>query len=83
MDHVVHLIWNFILKHDNWVTVTHIPGIINEKADIESRKHETRTEWMIKQKYFEKIIKSLNFKPTVDLFATRLNSQLPHFITEA
>ena len=83
MDHVVHLIWNFILKHDNWVTVTHIPGIINEEADIESRKHETRTEWMIKQKYFEKIIKSLNFKPTVDLFATRLNSQLPHFITEA
>ena len=36
---------------------------------------------MINQKYFEKIIKSLNFIPTVDLFATRLNTQLPHFIS--
>ena len=39
MDQVVHLIWNFILKHDNWVTATHIPGIFNDEADIESRKH--------------------------------------------
>ena len=37
----------FILKHDNWVTVTHIPGIFNEEANIESRKHKARTEWMI------------------------------------
>ena len=36
---------------------------------------------MINQKYFEKIKKSLNFIPTVDLFATRLNTQLPHFIS--
>ena len=70
MDQVVHMIWKFILKHDNWVTATHIPGIFNEEADLESRKHETRTEWMINWKYFEKIIKSLNFKPTVDLFST-------------
>ena len=81
IDQVVHLIWNFVLKHDNWVTATHIPGIFNEEADIESRKHETRTEQMINLKYFEKIIKSLNFKPTVDLFAARLNTELPHFIS--
>ena len=77
---MVHLIWNFILKHDNWVTVTHIPGIFNEEADIESKKHETRTRWMINQKYFEKTIKILNFKPTVD-FVTRINTQLPHFLS--
>ena len=81
MDQVKHLIWNFILKHDNWITVTHIPGIFNEDADIESRKPETRTEWMINRKYFERIIKCFNFKPTVDLFATRLNNQLPHIIS--
>ena len=40
-DQVVHLKWNFILKH-NWVTATHISciAIINEEADIDSRKHE-------------------------------------------
>ena len=81
IDQVVHLIWNFVLKHDNWVTATHIPGIFNEEADIESRKHETRTEQMINWKYFEKIIKSLNFKPTVDLFSTRLDTKLPHSIS--
>ena len=81
MDHVVYLIWNFILKHDNWIPVTHIPHVFNEEADIESRKNETRREWMINRKYFEKIMKSLNFKPTVDLFATKLNTQLPHFIS--
>ena len=81
MDHVVHLIWNFILKHDNWITATQIPGIFNEEADIDSRKNKTRTEWLMNWNYFKKIIKSLNFKPTIDLFATRLNTQLPHFIS--
>ena len=81
MDQMVLLIWNFILYHDNWVTENHIPGIFNEEADIESRKHETRTKWIINQTYFEKIIESLNFKPTVDLFATKINTQLPHFIS--
>ena len=71
----------FILRHDNWVIATHISGIFNEEADIESRKHETRTEWTINRKYFEKIIKCFNFKPTVDLFATRLNTQRLYFIS--
>ena len=67
--------------HNNCITATQFPGILNEEADIESRKHETRTEWMINQKYFKKIIKRLNFRSTVDLFATRLNTQLPRFIS--
>ena len=77
MNQVVHL-WNFILRHNSWVTTTHIPGILNEEADIESRKHETRTEWIINQKYFEKI---KYFKPSFDLFVTRLKTQLPHFVS--
>ena len=54
--------------------LTHIPAKLNEAADIESGKHEARTKWIINRKYFEKIIKSLKFKPTVDLFATRRNT---------
>ena len=77
MNQVVH-VWNFILRHNSWVTTTHIPGILNEEADIESRKHETRTEWIINQKYFEKI---KYLKPSFDLFATRLKTQLPHFVS--
>ena len=81
MDQVVNLVWNFILKLVNWVTSTHIPGIFNGKADIESRKHATSTKWMINRKSFEKIIKCLNFKQNVDLFATRRNTQISHFIS--
>ena len=51
------------------------------ESDIESRKPENRREWMINRKYFEKIIKCLNFKQTADLFATRLKNELPHFIS--
>ena len=36
---------------------------------------------MINRNYLEKIIKRLKFKPTVDLFAARLNTQLPHFMS--
>ena len=36
---------------------------------------------MINQKYFGKIIKCLNFEPTVDLIATILDTKLPHFIS--
>ena len=35
LNQVVHLIWNFILKHDNWVTMVHITGVLNEEADID------------------------------------------------
>ena len=41
----------------------------------------TSAEWMINQKYFGKIIKCLNFEPTVDLIATILDTKLPHFIS--
>ena len=75
MDQVVHLIWNFILKHDNWVTATHIPGIFND-----SKKHETRTEWMINRKYFEKILKSLNFKILKQLLTYLPQDSTPNFL---
>ena len=35
LNQMVHLTWNFILKHDNWVTMVHIPGVLNEEADID------------------------------------------------
>ena len=36
---------------------------------------------MLNKDDFEYITQRLKFKPTVDLFASRLNSQLPHFIS--
>ena len=36
---------------------------------------------MINRRCFGKIIKCLNFKPTVDLIATIIDTKLPHFIS--
>ena len=48
-------------------------------ADEESRKSETRTEWMLNRNVFNKILKDLDFEPSIDLFASRINNQLHRF----
>jgi len=53
MDKVVHKIWEWAIERENWLTVTHIPGILNVEADKESREAETRTEWKLNKKTFE------------------------------
>ena len=81
MDNEVHLIWEFICTQNNWVTATHIPSVFNEDADRESRKQELRTEWMLNRSDFHYFTKKPNVSPSIDLFASRLNTQLPEFIS--
>ena len=81
MDREVHKIWEWAQFNDNWVTATHIPGILNTEADKESRQQETRTEWMLNKTSFKNIQKELSFFPNIDLFASRLNKQVPCFIS--
>ena len=77
MDNEVHLIWEFISTQNNWLTPTHILGLFNEDADRESRKQKLRTEWMQNRRDFHYVTKKLNAPPSVDLFASRLNTQAP------
>ena len=64
-----------------WITASYIPGKEKYDADAESRKKQTELEWMLNQKSFTKIIFKFQFQPQVDLFASRLNAQLPVFIS--
>ena len=80
-DNEVHLIWEFISTQNNWLTATHIPGVFKEDADRESEKQELRTEWMLSRRYFHYITKRLNVSPSIDFFTSRLNTQLPEFIS--
>ena len=50
-------------------------------ADYESRKSYKDAEWMLNPEIFQKAIKHLKFKPDLDCFATRLNTQLPKYIS--
>ena len=76
MDNIVHKIWNWATQNDNWITATHIPGILNVEADRESRDSEMRTEWMLNEEIFKEVILTLEFTPDIDLFASRINTQL-------
>ncbi len=61
------------------LSATHIPGITNVGADLESRKQNFDTEWMLKKQYFMKICEIYN-TPQIDLFASRINCQLPKYV---
>ena len=60
---------------------THIPGIQNVEADLESRKNEVHTEWKLRENIFSSICSQLNTNLKIDLFATRLNTQLRTFVS--
>ena len=49
-------------------------------ADCEPRKSYKDAGWMQNPEMFKKAIKHLKFKPDLDCFASRLNSQLPKYI---
>ena len=78
-DQEVRRIWSWAIERDIFITAAHIPGILNVEADQESRKSELRTEWKLHESNFGYIQKYLNFYPSVDLFASRINAQLPRF----
>lgn len=45
----------------------------------ESRKNEIKIEWMLNKSIFDSVVSVLEFKPKIDLFATRINTQLDKF----
>ena len=58
------------------VTARHIPGVLNVEADLASRQFNPHTEWMLDTTIFKKITVCF-FVPEIDLFASRLNHQVP------
>ena len=56
-------------------------GIQNTEVDLKSRKNEVHTEWKLRENIFSSICSQLNTNPKIDLFATRLNTQLSTFVS--
>ena len=59
------------------ISAAHIPGVENIDADRESRHNNVDTEWMLLPKLFTAVCQYFHFTPSIDLFATRINAQLP------
>ena len=64
-----------------WLSATHLLRIQMTEADYESRKHEIHTEWKLSKPVFHFIYGELGFSPSIDLFATRTNTQLRTFVS--
>ena len=71
----------FCVKNKIWITAAHIPGAESVIADYQSRKGYKDAEWMLNPEIFQKAIKHLKFKPDLECFASRLNTQLPKYIS--
>ena len=72
-------IWEFCISKHTWITAAHVPGVENVVADWESRKAYGDSEWMLNSKELQNCLSQLDFKPDIDLFASRLNAQLPNY----
>ena len=67
------------MKHDLHLTAAYIPEVLNKVSDYESRNFKSQDkEWMLNPK-LTKAFETLKFTPEIDLFASRLNKQLPQY----
>ena len=74
-------IWNWAIEHSVWLSITHIAGVDNVKADDASRSmYKPNTEWALKQTCFEKLARKLG-PVDVDLFASYLNHKLQKYVS--
>ena len=72
-------IWVWCMNRKIWLSSAHIPGVKNTIADRCSRVFKDHTEWMLDPKLFNKI-NALWGPLEVDIFASRLNKQLPRYV---
>ena len=80
-DSIVQKIWNLCQEKEIWITAAHIPGKDNVEADICSRRAYRDSEWKLDPQLFKEYCYKLNFVPTIDCFASRLNTQLESYIS--
>ena len=67
-------IWEYCIEHRIWLSAAHLPGCKNIDADFASWQFNDRTEWMLDSRIFEQVTSKFG-KPSIDLFASRLNKQ--------
>ena len=73
---VARQIWDYCVERNIWLSASHLPGCENTEADRESWHFNDRTEWKLEPDIYHSITKQFG-KPSIDLFASRLNKQCP------
>ena len=73
-------LWSWCLTKNVTLRASHLPGILNERADEESRIMKDRSDWMLCPEIFRSIQAQLG-SLEIDLFASRLTKQLPTYVS--
>ena len=72
-------LWTWCISRQIWVSVAHLRGVENVVADRKSRVFHDETEWMLNREIFHTLC--TEYVPSIDLFASRLNAQLPRYVS--
>ena len=73
-------VWMYCVKNEIWLIACHVPGVLNFEADKSSRQFNESIEWQLQPGIFLKVI-DIHGTPEIDLFACRLNNQLPKYVS--
>ncbi|XP_077978269.1 uncharacterized protein LOC144433780 [Glandiceps talaboti] len=73
-------LWDWALKRNIHLSAEHLPGIQNHIADWEFRHSLDSSDWKLKQSIFKDLMK-IRGPCKIDLFAFRLNTQLPQYMS--
>lgn len=73
-------IWGWCVQRHIWISAAHLPGRLNSIADFKSRSFNDQTEWMLNKNAFNQIMQRFG-SPDIDIFASRLNRQVPKYIS--
>ena len=79
-NNIIREIWQWCKDREVWITPVHILGVENTEADLASRVFNDQTEWRRDPQVLTDIF-TLFGRPVLDLFAHRLNYQLPRYVS--
>ena len=77
---ITRQIWEWCVPRNIWLSISYIPGEINVIADQASRVFGDSAEWKLYVDVFNRIANILG-TTTIDMFASRLNYQLTHYVS--
>ena len=80
LNHLAKQIWDWCQRNQIILVAEYIPGTLNVRADWESRNQQDSGDWMLDKTIFNQIMKLLGWCK-IDLFASRLNHQLPQYFS--
>ena len=79
-DKICRDIWNFIF--DNmWLSISFVPGQKNLDSDFASCQLNPATEMTIPDEVFHSVCIELNFYPSVDMMASRINNKCKKYFS--